>query len=41
VPAIKALLEELRRDDDDDSGSGFDALDSETEDELAKRRRAS
>lgn len=36
VPAIKLLLEELRRDaDDDTSDAGFDALD-----ELAPRRKA-
>lgn len=28
VPAVKLLLEELRRDDDGDSDSGFDALDT-------------
>lgn len=34
VAAVKALLDELRREDDDsDAGSGFDALD-----ELASRR---
>lgn len=29
VAAIKLLLEELRRDDDGDTGSGFDILDGE------------
>ena len=39
VGAIKALLEELRRDADDseDAGNGFDALSG---DELAQRRRS-
>lgn len=36
VPAIKTLLEEMRRDDDTDSATGFDALDAP--DELAPRR---
>lgn len=38
VQAAKLLLEEHRRAEDDQPGSGFDDLDAKGEDELAPRR---
>jgi hypothetical protein len=41
VPAIKTLLEELRRDDDDQTATGFDALDPPDELQARRNRKTS